>query len=186
MLARELAAAIGIERVHRILFDIGRALAPVEHIIRRDMNQRNSAAAGLGRKPRRRLGIDGERSRFFAFGAVDIGIGGCVDDGAPGLGRDDPRDRLRILQIELTACRRDEHDFIGTRERAKLRADLAGAAEKEEAHPSRALLRQPAAGGGVVRGQERLPPGAVLDVPFHGRAQAVLEGVLAATSRAPR
>ena len=67
---------------------------------------------------------------------------------------------------------------LGKRQRAKLLADLASSAEKEEAHSSRALLGQAAAAAGVVRGQQRLPPGAVVEVPFHGREQARLEGVL--------
>ena len=97
VLARELAAAIGIERRHRISFDIGRALASVEHVISRDVNERNTATAGLDRKSRRRVGVHGERSRFFTFGTIDIGIGGGVDDGAPRLSRDHPDNRLRIF-----------------------------------------------------------------------------------------
>ena len=43
---------------------------------------------------------------------------------------------------------------------------------------SRALLGEAAARVGVVRGQQRLPPGAVLEVPFHGRVEAGFERVL--------
>src|SRR6516162_9092326 len=49
-LARELAAAIDVEWRDLILFHIGRTLAPVEHIIGRDMNERYPAARCLGRK----------------------------------------------------------------------------------------------------------------------------------------
>ena len=98
------------------------------------MNERNPAAPGLGRKSRRRLGVDGERNGFFAFGAIDVGIGGRVDDRAPRLRRDHPRDRTRIFQIELSSTWRDHLDILGQGQRAKLLADLAGPAKKEKAH----------------------------------------------------
>src|SRR5262249_7699695 len=49
-LARELAAAIDVEWRDLILFHIGSTLAPVEHIIGRDMNERYPAAPCLGSK----------------------------------------------------------------------------------------------------------------------------------------
>jgi hypothetical protein len=134
-LARELAAAVGIERRHRILFDIGRALSPVEHIIGRDMDKRNPAMPGVGRKSRWRLGVDRERDRFIAFGTINVSIGGRVDDRTPRLRRDDPRDRSRIFQIELGPGWRHNFNILGKLQPAKLLADLASPAKQQEAHP---------------------------------------------------
>ena len=113
--AREFAAAIGIERRHGIPFDIGRALAPVEHVIGRDVNERNPAAPGLDCKSRRRVGIDSERSCLFAFRTIDIGIGSRVDDSAPRLHRDHPRDRARIFQVECSLRWRNNFNILGKR-----------------------------------------------------------------------
>ena len=141
------------------------------------MNKRNAAAPGLGRKSRRRLGVDCERNSFFAFGPIDVGIGGRIDDRAPRLGRNHSRDRARILQIERGPTWRHNLNILGKGEGTKLLTDLAGSAKQEEAHRSRALLGEAAARVGVVRGQQRFPPGAILEVPFHGRVEAGFEGV---------
>ena len=94
-------------------------------------------------------------------------------------GRDsNPRNCLAVGQIELGLARRDHLDAGLIRKRADLRPDLAGSAKQEKAHPSRALLGQAAAAAGVVLAKQRLPPGAILEVPFHGREKARLEGVL--------
>jgi hypothetical protein len=78
----------------------------------------------------------------------------------------------------FTSTWRDHLDILGQRQRAKLFAHLPGPAKKEKAHHSGALLGQAAARVRVVRGQQRLPPSAILQVPFHRREQARLEGVL--------
>src|SRR5262245_49842960 len=49
-LARKLTATIDVKWRDLVLFHIRRALAPVEHIIGRDMNERYPAARCLGRK----------------------------------------------------------------------------------------------------------------------------------------
>jgi hypothetical protein len=56
-----------------------------------------------------------------------------------------------ILQIQRSAAWRNDLDVTGKRKPANLLADLAGAAKKEDAHPSRALHGEAAAAGGVVR-----------------------------------
>ena len=92
-------------------------------------------------------------SRLFAFGTIDVGIGGRIDDRVPWLGRDHARAiALReSSQIEIGSTWRHNLDIFGAvGERADLLADLAGSAEQKEAHPSRALLGQAAAAGGIV------------------------------------
>ena len=84
----------------------------------------------------------------------------------------------RSSKVKCRPTWRHDFDILGKGQGAKLLADLAGSAEQEEAHPSRAFLGEAAADAGVVRGQQRLPPGAILKVPFHGRVEARLEGML--------
>src|SRR5262249_30182645 len=172
------AAAIGIDWRWFVLLDIRRALAPVEYVISRNVNERNVAATSLGRKQPRCFGVDCERNGFFAFGPIDVGITGGIDHRAPGLGHDYSRDRAWVRQIERGPAWRHDFNILGKGEGADLLTDLASPAEKEEAHSSRALLGEAAALVGVVRRQQRLPPGTVIEVPFHGRIEASFKRVL--------
>jgi hypothetical protein len=52
------------------------------------------------RKSRWRLGVDRESDSLLTFGAIDVGIGSRIDDSAPPLRRDHPRNRARIFQVE--------------------------------------------------------------------------------------
>src|SRR5664280_933496 len=101
-LSGKLAAAIGIERRHLILLDIRRPLSPVEHIVGRNMNERNPVTPGLGRKSCGRLSVNGKRRRLFTFSAIDVGICGSIDDGAPRRRCNNPCDRRGVLQIDFT------------------------------------------------------------------------------------
>ena len=79
-LAGLLAAPIDIERIDRIRLAVGLALAPVEHIIGRQVNERRPVLAAYRRNVGSSRTID-RPSRFgLAFGAVDGGISGEIDD----------------------------------------------------------------------------------------------------------
>ena len=78
-----LAAAIGIERPDWILLDVGRALFSVEHIVGRNMDQRDTAPPGFRSNPGGRFSVDGKSQRFVALGVVDIRISGRIDDDVP-------------------------------------------------------------------------------------------------------
>ena len=78
-LARLLAGAIDRGGIDGILLDIGAALAAVEDIVGRDMDQgRADGLAGFG-QGRRPVAIDGEGELGLALGLVDGGVGGGVD-----------------------------------------------------------------------------------------------------------
>src|SRR5262249_22992918 len=174
----KLAAAIGIDWCRFVLLDIRRALAPVEHVIGRDVNERNAAATGFGRKQPRRFGIDCERDRLFAFGPIDIGVTRSIDHRTPMLGRDYACDRVWARQIECGPAWCYDFNISGKEEGADLLTNLAGPTEQEETHSSRALLGEAAALVGVVCGQQRLPPGTVIEVPLHSRIEASFKRVV--------
>ena len=112
-LARLLAGAIDRGGIDGILLDIGAALAAVEDIVGRDMDQgRPDGLAGLGQR-RRPIAIDGEGELGLALGLVDGGIGGGVDHQIGLLGdrplRGPPRavpDRSGRARARRRRCRR--------------------------------------------------------------------------------
>src|SRR5262249_8111209 len=114
---------------------------------------------------------------LFAFGSIDIGITRSIDHRTPMLGRDYARDRAWILQIKRRPGWRQNLNVLREGEGAELLTDLAGPAEQEEPHWSRALLGEATAFVGIMRGQQRLPPGAVLEIPFHGCIEASFKRV---------
>src|SRR5207237_3418548 len=79
-LAGLLAAPVDVDRVRRILFVIGFTFAPVEYVVGRQVNERRPVLATY------RCDVSGSRticspSRFgLAFGAVDGGISGEIDN----------------------------------------------------------------------------------------------------------
>ena len=89
-LARKLAAAIDIERRRSAsCLDIGRALAAVEHIVGRNVNQRNAVAPVSAASCAGASALTA-KATLPRFRPVDIGIGGGIDDRIPRLGRDQP------------------------------------------------------------------------------------------------
>ena len=80
LFAGGLAAAICIERPDFVVLKVGCALAPVEYVVGRYMDKWNPKARGLNRNSGRRFGVDGKSRSFFAFGAINIGIGSRVDN----------------------------------------------------------------------------------------------------------
>src|ERR1051325_2255987 len=90
-----LACPVYPERVDWVVFGIGAALATVEHIIRRDMDQRDAKSPTGQGKVGGTSAICGPSSIAVAFGAVDARIGRGIDNdigpppghgGADGLG----------------------------------------------------------------------------------------------------
>ena len=139
LLAGKLAAAIGIERRGGVRFNIGSALAAIEHVVGRDVNERNAEAASLGGKPSGCLGVDGERCRFLAFGTIDVGIGRGIDHRAPGLFRDHAAMRAD-RQDQAHPHRRHDLNVLGQGQGLKLLADLASPAEQKQPHHVSALI----------------------------------------------
>src|SRR4029079_13138847 len=134
VLAGKLALPINIERRCGVGLDIGRALAAIEHIVGRDVDQRNTAPRGFAGEYPGRVRIDGEGKIPLALGPIHICISGSVDDGVPGARGDCIRDGIGPGQIELVGVGRNHNDISWAIEREKLAAHLAGASEKKQAN----------------------------------------------------
>ena len=141
-----LAAAIGIERPDWILLDVRCALFSIEHVVGRKMDQRDSTLPGFHRNPGGRLSVDGKSQRFVGLGAVDIRIGGRIDDDVPwpdAISRATASPSVKSRSTWPGATR----SAPPIRNRADLLPDLASSAKKKSAHSSCTLRRQAAAAG---------------------------------------
>ena len=174
-LACELARAIDIERGGRVGFDVRRVLLAVEDVVGGNMDERNGVAFGLGGEMCGRLGVDGERSGLVALGAVDVGVGGGVDDGIPWGGGDQLGDRRGISKVAVGARGRNDVGALRKGERLEFPTDLAGATEKEKTHASALFGEAAAARGVVVCIRKRLPPRTVVEIPLHRVGEAGLK-----------
>jgi len=76
--AGELARAIDAGRGRGIALDVRRALQPVEHVVRRDMDQRNAAISAQPREQRRAVAVGAIGCLGIGLRSIDRGIGGGV------------------------------------------------------------------------------------------------------------
>jgi hypothetical protein len=81
-LAGEFAEAIHVQRGRRIVLGVrgGASAIAAEHVVRADLHQWNVAVAAPPGEQRHRLGVDGEATLGVALGAIDLRVGGAVDD----------------------------------------------------------------------------------------------------------
>ena len=99
--------------------------------------------------------------------------------------RDHSRDRARIFQIEfsLDLARQPRHPWASAS--ARNSSPTWPVPPRRRKRIRHALfLDRPRRRAGVVRGQQRLPPGAILEVPFHRRERGPPRKSASATSRA--
>ena len=101
LLAGQFAGAVDALRRDRVGLDIGFGLGAVEHVVGRDMDQRD---VGRGAQPRQ----DGWAVAVGAVGGIGIGLGGIhrgigggVDHQAWSDGAESRLDRLRVVEIEV-------------------------------------------------------------------------------------
>ena len=183
-LARLLAGAIDRGGIDGILLDIGAALAAVEDIVGRDMDQgRADGLAGFG-QGRRPVAIDGEGELGLALGLVDGGVGGGVDHQIGLLG-----DHRFTAQRRVCADRSPR----GRGRRAATSAGQSASASAVASCPARPITRirvigrstgetQPPAVIAALHGA--LPPMGILEIPVHRGLEPALEGRARAPSRA--
>ncbi len=128
--AGELRLAVDAGRAGRVVLHVGRALGAVEHVVGRDVDQRD---AGLRRQPRqlRRSGGIRALGRFaVALGCIDGGPGGGVHHQRRGGSAEGGGDRLRPVEIECRPSHPDQRPVApGPVER---RRELARAAGDED------------------------------------------------------
>src|ERR1700730_11214958 len=80
ILARELARPIDRQGTGAVVLAPGPPAGAVEHIIGREMDQRNSAPRRPARDGARSLAIDPKSDILLALGPIDSRIGGRGDD----------------------------------------------------------------------------------------------------------
>src|SRR6188474_356026 len=97
MFARGLAATICVERSDLIVLNVGFALASVEYIIGGNMDEWDSTIPSFDCKSGRCPGVNGKSEVYFAFGAINIGISGRIDNDVPRPGFDGPSDRCEVF-----------------------------------------------------------------------------------------
>ncbi len=133
-LAGRLAGAVDALRVHRRIGSVEALARTVEHVVGRDMDERDLPLVRLGGKESRCQGIQPPRGRDLALGPVHRGVGGRVDDrritpfiergGQSGL----------VGDVEVLAVGGMDPHAVRPGKSLKLRADLAGAAEDQDVH----------------------------------------------------
>src|SRR5690349_7529070 len=78
--SRLLPAAVNPKRVYRIVLAIRALFAAVEHVIGRDVDERNAGRLAAGRQMGRSGGVDRPGAVRLAFGAIDRSVRGRIDD----------------------------------------------------------------------------------------------------------
>ena len=147
-----LAAPIDIERVDGIRLAVGLALAPVEHVIGRQVNQRRRVLAAYRSDMSSSRAID-RPSRFgLAFGAVDRGISGEIDDQIGAFPSDRGAYGRCLGDVGRVPIERYELEPCGPSCAANLAADLPSRPEHQ--NPHRRLLRGHLVSSSGVRAEQ--------------------------------
>ena len=101
--ARQLGAAVNVERAGRVLLHVRRCLVSIEDVISRIVNEQRAETFGLFCDDPRRAAVDRHREVGFTLSTVDCGVGsGVHDDIRPRLPRHTTY-RLEICKIQLSA-----------------------------------------------------------------------------------
>ena len=183
-LAVELAGAVGGERPDGVVLAPRPAgVGAVEHVVGRDVQERHALRRGRRGHRAGRRGVDGLRGGAVVLGGVDGGVGGGVDDDVGARLADRAGAGVGVGQVGLGPAEGGERD-----------AARAGASGPARGRPGRSSRRRGRASAvrllqaepfeRVAAGLDRLPPVAVVEIPAHGAAQALVEGHRGLPSRA--
>ncbi|MNN22819.1 hypothetical protein D3C81_1361960 [compost metagenome] len=112
LLARQLAAAIGVERTRCIVFRVWTALAAVEDIVSRVVDDGSTEPLGFLRHDSWRFAIDAHRQRQLALGLVDGRIGSRIDDQVRLGCAYHASNLIEVGQVHLRAVQRDHFTHI--------------------------------------------------------------------------
>src|SRR5712691_10629423 len=80
LLARELTAAVGVERIREVLLEIRRVLGPVEHVIGRVVEEQGSRALRFFGENGYGYGVDRLGGIPFGFRLIDRGVRRGIDE----------------------------------------------------------------------------------------------------------
>src|SRR5690348_17021468 len=111
--ARLLALAIDRKRIDGVILDIGALFSPIEDVVGREMDQRNVEMRTGGRGGRSTVAVDGEGGSLFAFGQVDRGKRGGIDDEVWTQLADCGLRRFRLAKIDGLASVAEDLDAGG-------------------------------------------------------------------------
>jgi hypothetical protein len=101
-----LRAAVDVLRRDRVVLDVKAVLVAREHVVGRDMHDRDAGLHRPGGQDRGCERIDRPGCRDVALGLVDGGIGPGRDDRVPALLRHRPLDGCRVGEVERVSARR--------------------------------------------------------------------------------
>ena len=134
-----LALSVDADRRDRIVFAVSTRLGTVENIVGRNVNDRN---AGLVRRFAEHLrsgGIGLPGGLRLAFGQINLGIGGRIDDQGGLQSRHDIADGRPVNDVNFVDVEADDLDLPRRRLRGEFPSQLAVSAKYKDhdARPSR-------------------------------------------------
>ena len=136
-LARRLRSSVGVDRADGILLVVGIGLGAVEHIVGREMDQRDAQRFGSCGKQARRASVDAIGEVALGLGFVHVGIGGGADEHVGRGSADGAVDRVGVAEIEGRASDADDL-AIGARRPFDQRSDdlavVAGDGDPDSRH----------------------------------------------------
>ena len=180
-IASRLRRAVGARRAERVALERGASRLQIAvHLVGRDLDHPRSVVASPFEQRHRAVHVGAHEDRGVEHGAVDVGLGGEVDDGiAAGRRRGDRGPvgdvALDELDVEVGEVRRvprvrqqiEDDDVVaaGDKPPHEVRADETGPAGDEHAHPVKGTrdgrTQPPGEGSGAERveaGPETLAP----------------------------
>ena len=154
-LAAELARAVGVERAGVVVLAPGAAGGAVEDVVGGDVQERQPARGGGGGHGGGGGGVDRLGQRRLVLGAVDLGVGGGVEDDVDVGGAHRAGAGLGVGEVGRGAPEEARLDAARRGDARQLAGHLPGLAEDERPHqpvrpPSVLEGRHPVAEGGLA------------------------------------
>ena len=100
-LAGQLRLAVPRQRVDLVGFDVGQLLRAVEDVVGRDVDHARAAVRGRSGDVAGALAVDAHRELGLRLSAVDVGIGGAVEDCVGTVLPDGVRHGVGVRHVEL-------------------------------------------------------------------------------------
>src|SRR5207237_10645881 len=132
--SRFLAAAVNPKRVHRIILAIRRFLADVEHVIGRDVDQRNTGGLTADSQMAGSGSMNRPGDARLALGAIDRGVRGSVDNDIGPLLPQRVGNRFLPGDVDLGAIDARNPVIRRPHSSAQLMSDLTGGTEHKKFH----------------------------------------------------
>ena len=131
---RELARAVDVERAGVVVLAPGAAGGAVEDVVGGEVQERQPARGGGGGHGAGGGGVDRLGQRRLVLGAVDLGVGGGVDDDVGVGGADRAGAGLGVGEVGRRAPEEGRLDAARRGRARQLAGDLPGLAEDQRPH----------------------------------------------------